>query len=521
MEIKAPSTDYTNRDYASLVESMLDLAALKLPEWSDRSANDTGRMLLELFAYTGDVLLYYQDRIANEAFLATAVERRSVIDLLQLIGYTLATPAPAAAELQITIPAEANDTTEPVQIFTGAKFATQALPNRPVVEFIYLGPDRSIDRDGSGNAIVFYPRAENNEAPITVINATQIENEVIGTSNGEANQRFRLRQTPVLLSREPVPEVPQNSDVPPLNRDLVVEVDTGGGFQLWQRRETLLNSLSESTHYLVDIDAEDAATLMFGDGQFGQIPSVDSTIRVTYRIGGGRTGNVGANTITVLKEGVSEGRVTVTNPQAASGGADRESIENARRQAPGVFRSLRRAVTREDYVALAENFPGVARADAVAPGWTYVDLYIVPQGQDFNLTNDLRARLLRYFEDKRMVTTQVFIRQPRYVMVDIAVTVGISPTFYREDVVGRVEEALLALFEIEQLDFGQTLYLSKIFEAAEAIQGVDFVDVTRFQGAPEDTSPPTAAVQSRIVVDSGEFPRLGSLAITPEGGLLS
>lgn len=519
MEIKAPSTDYTNRDYQSLVESMLDLAALKLPEWTDRSANDTGRMLTELFAYTGDVLLYYQDRIANEAFLSTAVERRSVIDLLQLIGYTLATPAPAVAELQMTIPAEANDTTDPIQIFSGAKFATQALPNRPVVEFIYPGPELSLDRDGSGTEIIFYPRAENNEAPITVINATQIDNEVVGTSNGEANQRFRLRQTPVLLSREPVPEAPQDSDVSPLNRELIVEVDAGAGFQPWQRRETLLNSLSESMHYLVDIDAEDAATLMFGDGQFGQIPPVDSTIRVTYRIGGGRAGNVGARTITVLKEGVSEGRVTITNPQAASGGADRESLENARRQAPGVFRSLRRAVTREDYVALSENFPGVARANAVAPGRTYVDLYIVPQG--FNLTNDLRARLLRYFEDKRMVTTQVFVRQPRYVRVYVALIIGISPTFYREDAVRRVEEALLALFEVEQLDFGQTLYLSKIFEAAEAIQGVDFVDVTQFQGTPQGTTPTETIVQSRIAISSGEFPRLGSLDITPEGGLLS
>ena len=61
-----PTTiDYTNRDYASLLESLLEMAADKLPEWTDRSENDLGRLLLELFAYVGDVLLYYQDRIAN------------------------------------------------------------------------------------------------------------------------------------------------------------------------------------------------------------------------------------------------------------------------------------------------------------------------------------------------------------------------------------------------------------------------------------------------------------------------
>ena len=61
----------------------------------------------------GDVLLYYQDKIANEAFLSTATERRSVIDLLSLIGYTLGTPAPASAALTLTIP---NDDTTPVQV---------------------------------------------------------------------------------------------------------------------------------------------------------------------------------------------------------------------------------------------------------------------------------------------------------------------------------------------------------------------------------------------------------------------
>src|ERR671914_504758 len=96
-----PVIDYTSRDYVSLLASMLDLAAQKLPEWTDRSENDFGRLLLETFAYVGDVILFYQDRIANEAFLETATERRSVIDLLSLIGYTLATPAPASVVVEL------------------------------------------------------------------------------------------------------------------------------------------------------------------------------------------------------------------------------------------------------------------------------------------------------------------------------------------------------------------------------------------------------------------------------------
>src|SRR5215470_15722953 len=95
----APTIDYTNKDFQSLKRAMIDLARYRLPEWTDQSANDLGAMLVDLFAYMGDVVLYYQDRIANESFLQTAAERRSVLNSLRLIGYELAPPLPAAAEL--------------------------------------------------------------------------------------------------------------------------------------------------------------------------------------------------------------------------------------------------------------------------------------------------------------------------------------------------------------------------------------------------------------------------------------
>ena len=73
-----PTIDYTNKDFASLRRAMLDLARYRLPEWTDQSPADLGSLLVDLFAYMGDIILYYQDRIANEMFLATASERRSV-----------------------------------------------------------------------------------------------------------------------------------------------------------------------------------------------------------------------------------------------------------------------------------------------------------------------------------------------------------------------------------------------------------------------------------------------------------
>ena len=75
--------DYLARDYDSFRQALVDLIPSKLPEWTDRSEADFGIVLLELVAYMADILSYYQDRLANECFLATAQERRSVIQHLR------------------------------------------------------------------------------------------------------------------------------------------------------------------------------------------------------------------------------------------------------------------------------------------------------------------------------------------------------------------------------------------------------------------------------------------------------
>src|SRR5437764_10336895 len=111
--------DYLARDYNSFRQALVNLIPAKLPEWTDRSEADFGIVLLELTAYIADILSYYQDRIANEAFLSTAQERRSVIQHLRLIGYELAGAAPAAARLSLVIAATQ---TGPAEVRPGDQF---------------------------------------------------------------------------------------------------------------------------------------------------------------------------------------------------------------------------------------------------------------------------------------------------------------------------------------------------------------------------------------------------------------
>jgi hypothetical protein len=95
--------DYLAKDYSSFRQALLDFIPTRLPEWTERSEADIGMMLLELFAATADTLSYTQDRVANEAFLGSATQRRSVAGHLALIGYQMDQGASAHTWLQFQV----------------------------------------------------------------------------------------------------------------------------------------------------------------------------------------------------------------------------------------------------------------------------------------------------------------------------------------------------------------------------------------------------------------------------------
>ena len=140
-----PAIDYTNKDYTSFRNAMLSLAAYRLPEWTDLSEADPGVLLVELFAYVGDVLAYYQDRLASESFLTTATEPRNILNLLRLIGYQLNPPVASHAELQLTFNAPQAGQSSIVTVPQGTQFATKPPSGTPSIPFEYQGPDLKID----------------------------------------------------------------------------------------------------------------------------------------------------------------------------------------------------------------------------------------------------------------------------------------------------------------------------------------------------------------------------------------
>ncbi|MFI6324351.1 baseplate J/gp47 family protein [Nonomuraea sp. NPDC050556] len=505
---RRPVIDYMARDYDSLLQAMRALIPEKLPEWTDYTAEaDFGNVLLQLFAHMGDILSYYQDRVANESFLGTAQTRRSVIAHLGLIGYRMATAVPSATRLTVSVPGNATGT---VVIGRGAAFATQNLPGRPSVRFEYNGAAPLTLDLGTLPPDPADPTRKIYSAGLPVEEGRLVADEVVGTSDGSADQRFPLLRTGVILR-----------SLSPANPDITVRTELGGAAQSWTPQRSLAFSRGGQRDYTLDIDEDDRGVLRFGDGRLtGSIPPVGCTILATYRVGGGAHGNVAAGAVNTVVEApaLAVAGARVINPEPATGGADRESIEHAVANAPAVFRSMDRAVTADDYRALALNVNGVGKVRASADRRNVVTLYVAP-ADGGQVSDVLTASLLAYFADKRAITTVVEVADVDYVPVMVTAVVGVDSFYSRTSVEEAVTASAGGLLDFASVDFGQVLYLSKVYEAIEAVPGIVFANVTEFR---LDRQPPgTVEPTGRLALGPNEIPvggHTGGIKLTIEGG---
>ena len=498
-----PAIDYTNKDYASLRRAMLDLARMRLPEWTDHTPSDVGVVLTDMVAYVADVILYYQDRLASELFPGTATERASVLQLLRLIGAEPAGPQPARADLRLlfTVPVGPAVITIP----SGAQFAS----TQPVADpapFEYLGQALTIDLHSDQ----VLPGPAPNEAVLMlpVTHSRAIAPVILGSSSGEPNQVFTLPNKPLIVE------------------SLVVEVDEGAGWVRWDRRDSFLYSTGEdgrillstrdSRDYTLQFDETDTASVMFGDGVFGRVPPRGTNnVRATWRVGGGVVGNVAAGTITRVVTPIVN-LTSVSNPAAAAGGTDAETNAVAVRRGPMVYRSGRRAVTTDDCVALAYRAGGVAKARARAKAWNRIDLIVAPEGDSWRpVPEALRSALLAYFEDKRMAATLIRVLDASPAPVAITVNVRYDARFQVDQLRQQVSDTVAGYLAYADVDFGQTLYPSDLFALIEAVPGVLSVDLIRFN---RTDLPPTGLEeelrrsQLPALADLPEFIRTALLA---------
>lgn len=172
--------------------------------------------------------------------------------------------------------------------------------------------------------------------------------------------------------------------------------------------------------------------------QYGAVPPMGAAIRVRrYRTGGGRAGNVARGAIQVLRNSVPY-VAEVVNREAAKGGVDGETVEEAKARAPITLRAQDRAVTLRDYEELARRAaPETARitclaADPDEHGAHAVRVLVVPQAvtdpggrlrfEQLVPDDALLERITDYLDDRRLIGTRLAVGPPYYQGVTVVAT---------------------------------------------------------------------------------------------------
>lgn len=360
---------------------------------------------------------------------------------------------------------------------------------------------------------------------------TTVRDEVLGSSNGQPNQSFRLRNAPLIAAPlRAVEERLRERDARPANaneverqtlnkalreRELIkgflLEVDEGQGILAWEEVEDFFNSKPSERHYILN---RTTGEITFGDGERGQIPlaGINNIFVRYYRYGGGARGNVGAGTITSLQS-PAPGVDKVTNNWSAEGGADEELIQDTKARAPKEIKARSRAVTNQDFEFLAQQTPGVRirRAyalplyhpqfpDTPVPG--AITVIIIPDSKDPKPipTEATMQAVCAYLDRYRLLTTEVFIAPPKYVQVKIEAMVLARPTANPAVVKTNIETLLSTYLSPltggeDGLGWklgGEVIY-SEIFRRVLTVEGVQQIEELRIIVDGERLSPCTSA----------------------------
>jgi hypothetical protein len=459
------SIEYSNKDYESIRQELLAKVPQLTDRWTDFNPSDLGIVLLDLFCGVGDMLAYYLDAQAAEAFLPTARQRQSVIDLCKHIGYQLDGPTSSTTTVQFSLP-------EPLDFDLTIPGGTSC---RALME------DGSIDFETVDD--VFIPRGERSLEAYARQGVRKVQ-ELDAT--GQAWQQIELSGKAIAQG------------------SIRVQIDD----ETWTEVRHFQESDGDSFHFITDCTALDVTTISFGDGQFGAAPIAGKTISVSWLESLGENGNVAPNRITQLLSPIYHENVqvplTISNPVAATGGSSRESTQHAKVQAPAELSTLWKAVTLQDYKALAEGFLGVAKAKVLDTNdcqnirYYTVHLAIAPNGGGLP-SGLLKRDLADFLEQRKVATVEVKLFDPVYLPIPVDCTIYVWPGEDLAVIQRRIETALADFFAFDRVDFEQTIHTSDIVALIDGIPGVSHLHLH---------TPLTDSELKR-----GEIPVLGTVAL--------
>lgn len=474
--------DFSARDYSTIKQELLLRASTATPDWTDRDPSDFGMLMVDLWAYFGDVLHYYVDLVAQETFIETATQRESVLAYANLFDYTpnyrtsaTATVTLANSGASVGIPAS----TEFVANYDNKYY------------YYYTTAGASVPSSGT--------------ATVTVTEGEQVIEEVLTTtSSGEVNQTYTLR----------------SENIAPGSVRVYVYEDVNAPTE-WQKVTSLSTVDTGVGAYRVYVNAQEEVNIIFGNRINGRIPPAGVKITATYTISSGSSGNIPANNITSFRSAVSS-NLTIQSSSAASGGTDIESVASMKRSIQSLTRAQNRAVTLRDFADLSLGVSGVTKAVAAFnSGTSTVTVYPVPYVTDYTtytsysiaVPSSMQTEVVSKLQPLAMVGITVASASSITVnRVDITATLKVVDRYVAPWVERDVRAAIADVFSFDNMYLGEEVRIGELYSRILSVIGVEYVTISAVTIKDSSNNTVTSLPATTLL-------RLGTVNLSVTGGI--
>jgi hypothetical protein len=544
---------YTNRDFAGIREELVNLTKDYYPEII-QNTNDASifSVSLDLNAAVADNLHYHIDRVWQETMLDFAQQRQSLFHIAKTYGIRVPglRPSVALCDFSINVPVRGDKDDDRYEgvLRSGAQVSGGGQVFETIEDIDFSNPFNNrgepnrlkIPNFDANNKLLSYTITKR-EAVVNGV--TRIFRRSVSTRDQKPFLKFYLPEKNILGITSVIHKEGTSFGANPNGSEFInsdnkwYEVKSLVQDKVFIKDPTSVSDrknfsagtyIKVSNKFISEYTPEGYLSMTFGSGNvdpldnldnyvtgnlkvtlgtylnnlsLGNIPKSNTTLFVKYRVGGGKSTNLGIGIINTVEnvEFILTGpqstvnnqvqqSLQVTNITPAVGGADQPTIEELRNMIAYNFSAQNRAVTLNDYKSLIENMPSTYGAPAkvnVMEEDNKVRIKLLSYDENGNLidtvSNTLRTNILNYLSEFRMINDYLDIVSGEVIDLGLEVDLIVDKNQNQSEIVKDSVSTITDYFLVEKRKMGDPLFVGELKKAITDVSGiVQVVDVRVF-----------------------------------------
>lgn len=427
------------RSFNQIKGKLLNSLRSKVPEITDFTEGNIFVILISMFAAIAEVIHYYIDNMAREAFFPTARKYTSLYKHAKLVDYHIKCAIPATVDIYLS------------------------LENGPSTD-VYIPENTQFQaNDGSvwiTSKAVTWPQG----VPSVLVPLIQKEKSSTNISLGYITQRNASIYLPELENNQYYAEGTMKLTI---------------GDDVWTLVDTFAYANSTDKVYKIEPDSQNNPRIIFGDGINGMQPDLNLPLTGEFWTTLGEAGNIDPNSFSTVPaiSGLDE-VPTIYQPNPGSGGSNYESFEMIKSHVPLSIKTLGVAITKEDFEAVARLVPGVNKAYCEYLCGQVLNMIISPD-YGIEAQSTLLEQVSQAISKSKVITTSVSVQSTHKTNIYLEAEVYGKPSFSKNDITSEVIRTLLDNYNQNTSDIQETINLSDIYALIDNISLVDHVNINK------------------------------------------